>query len=216
MNIDKLLKFFVPKDHAFFPLFEKDALNLIKTTEVLKLLFSTEDQAQQETHITQIKELERIGDEITHSIFEQLNKSFITPFEREDIHELASNIDDVVDAINGIGQRIRLYKPKTYIPEYNKVAEIIFHAAKEIEFSVNNLKFGSRNKDKIIQSCIIINTLENKADDLYHTGLSFLFEREKDPFELIKKKEILETLEKSVDKAEDISDTIKGILVKMA
>jgi predicted phosphate transport protein (TIGR00153 family) len=216
MNIDKLLKFFVPKDHAFFPLFEKDALNLIKTTEVLKLLFSTEDQAQQETHITQIKELERIGDEITHSIFEQLNKSFITPFEREDIHELASNIDDVVDAINGIGQRIRLYKPKTYIPEYNKVAEIIFQAAKEIEFSVNNLKFGSRNKDKIIQSCIIINTLENKADDLYHTGLSFLFEREKDPFELIKKKEILETLEKSVDKAEDISDTIKGILVKMA
>lgn len=216
MNFDKFLKFFTPKDPSFYPLFEKDALNLIKTAEVLKQLMATEDVDLQETYIKQIKELERVGDDITHTIFDQLNKSFITPFDREDIQQLASNIDDVVDTINGVGQRIRLYKPKTYIPIFLEFAEVIYQVAQEIEKSVNLMKDPANNKDRIIQSCIIINTLENKADDLYHQGISTLFENEKDPFELIKKKEILETLEKSVDKAEDVSDAIKTIMVKLS
>jgi predicted phosphate transport protein (TIGR00153 family) len=216
MNIDTILKFFVPKDHAFFPLFEKDAQNLVKTTEVLKQLLSTEDAEQQAIFIKQIKELEKIGDDITHTIFDQLNKSFITPFDREDIQQLASNIDDVVDTINGVGQRVLLYKPKTYIPIYVELAEVLYKAAKEIEFSVKHLSDPGNNKNAIQQSCITINTLENKADELYHQGISSLFENEKDPFELIKKKEILETLEKAADKAEDVSDAIKTILVKMA
>jgi uncharacterized protein len=216
MNFDKFLKYFTPKDPSFHPLFEKDAVNLIKTTEVLKLLLSTEDLEQQEGFIKQIKEFEKVGDDITHTIFDQLNKSFITPFDREDIQQFASNIDDVVDTINGVGQRILLYKPKTYIPVYLEFAEILYQVAKEIEFSVNHLTDPGRNKEKIKLSCISINTLENKADELYHMGISLLFENEKDPFELIKKKEILETLEKAVDKAEDVSDAIKTILVKMA
>jgi len=118
--------------------------------------------------------------------------------------------------MNGVGQRILLYKPKTYIPVYLEFADILCQAAKEIEYSVSLLTDPSNNKEKIKQSCIAINTLENKADELYHLGISSLFEKEKDPFELIKKKEILETLEKAVDKAEDVSDSIKTILVKMA
>ncbi len=216
MNIDTLLKFFVPKDHSFYPLFERDAQNLIKTAEVLKLLMATEDIELQESYVRQIKELEKIGDDITHTIFDQLNKSFITPFDREDIQQLASNIDDVVDTINGVGQRIRLYKPKTYIPVFLEFAEVIYLAAQEIEKSVDLMKDPASNKDKIIESCITINTLENRGDDLYHQGISMLFDNEKDPFELIKKKEILETLEKSVDKAEDVSDAIKTIMVKLA
>lgn len=216
MNIDKFLKFFTPKDHSFYPLFEKDAINLIKTTEVLKLLMSVNDSEQQELHINRIKELEKVGDDITHTIFDQLNKSFITPFDREDIQELASNIDDVVDTINGVAQRIRLYKPKTYIPVFLEMADVLYQAGTEIEQSVSLMKDPAINKDKIIQSCITINTLENKGDDLYHIGISMLFENEKDAFELIKKKEILETLEKSIDKAEDISDAIKTIMVKLA
>jgi len=216
MNLDKFLKFFTPKDHEFFPLFEKGAQNLIKTAEVLKLLMATEDPEQQITYIKQIKELEKIGDDVTHTVYDQLNKSFITPFDREDIQELASNIDDVVDTINGVGQRINLYKPKTYIPVFNEVAEVIYQASIEIELSVRNLKDALNNKDKIMQSCITLNTLENKADELYHIGISMIFENEKDAFELIKKKEIMETLEKAVDKSEDVSDAIKTILMKMA
>jgi uncharacterized protein len=216
MNFDKFLKFFTPKDPSFYPLFERDAQNLIKTAEILKLLMSTEDLELQESYVTKIKELEKVGDDITHTIFDQLNKSFITPFDREDIQQLASNIDDVVDTINGVGQRIRLYKPKSYIPVFQEFAEVIYLAAKEIEQSVNHMQDPANNKRKIIESCITINTLENKGDDLYHLGISMLFENEKDAFELIKKKEILETLEKSVDKAEDVSDAIKTIMVKLS
>jgi uncharacterized protein len=216
MKIDNFLKLFSPKDHSFYPLFERDAQNLIKTTEILKKLMSTEDTAEQETYIKQIKELEKAGDDITHLIYDELNKSFITPFDREDIQQFASNIDDVVDTINGVGQRIKLYRPKAYIPIYKDMAEILYQVAVEIEASVNHLNDAAKNKDKIIHSCRAINNLENKADELYHIGISSLFENEKDPFELIKMKEILETLEKSVDKAEDISDTIKTIMVKLA
>lgn len=216
MNFDKFLKFFTPKDPSFYPLFERDAQNLIKSAEVLKLLLGTEDPEIQENYIKQIKDLELVGDEITHTIYDQLNKSFITPFDREDIQQFASNIDDVVDTINGVGQRIRLYKPKTYISVFLEFAEVLYQAAQEIEQSVNLMKDPAINKKKIIESCIIINTLENKGDDLYHLGISTLFENEKDAFELIKKKEILETLEKAVDKAEDVSDAIKTIMVKLS
>lgn len=216
MNFDKFLKFFTPKDPSFYPLFERDAQNLIKSAEILKLLLGTEDPDMQENYIKQIKDLELVGDEITHTIYDQLNKSFITPFDREDIQQFASNIDDVVDTINGVGQRIRLYKPKTYISVFLEFAEVLYQAAQEIEQSVNLMKDPAINKKKIIDSCIIINTLENKGDDLYHLGISTLFENEKDAFELIKKKEILETLEKAVDKAEDVSDAIKTIMVKLS
>lgn len=216
MNLDSALKFFVPKDRSFFPLFEKDAQNLIRAAELLKNLMAADGIEQRAAYTKQIKEIELVGDDITHSIYDQLNKSFITPFDREDIHALASNIDNVVDSINGTSQRISLYKPKTYIPVFRYMSEVILQAAREVEFSVNGLKDSVNNKEKIMQACINLNTLENKADDIYHEGITKLFEEEKDPTELIKKKEILETLEKCMDKAEDVSDIIKTILIKMA
>jgi len=216
MNLDYFLKFFVPKDTAFFPLFEEDVKILIKASTLFKTLMDTENIEQREPIVKQIKGTELEGDEITHQIYNQLNKSFITPFDREDIQELAATLDDVLDYINGASQRISLYKPKVLIPVFAEFAEIIFQATKEIEYSVNGLRNAGKNKDKIIQSCIVLNTLENEADDLYHMGISKLFDEEKDTLELIKNKEILNTLEKAVDKAEDVSDAIKTILIKMA
>jgi hypothetical protein len=216
MSLDSLLKILVPKDKAFFPLFQMDAKNLIKAAELLRALMYSENLAERESYFKQIKEVELAGDEISHSIFDALNKSFITPFDREDIHSLASNIDNVVDSINGTSQRINLYKPKSYIPVFKEMAEVIYQASKEVEFSVNGLSDAGKNKAKIMQACINLNTLENKADDIYHLGISNLFDDERDATELIKKKEILETLEKCMDKAEDISDIVKTILIKMA
>jgi predicted phosphate transport protein (TIGR00153 family) len=216
MNIDFLLKIFVPKDHSFFPLFEEDTKILIRAAELLRTLMATKTFEEREAINKQIKAVEHEGDEITHRIYQQLNKSFITPFDREDIQTLTSKLDDVVDYINGASQRIQLYKPKVLIPAFAEFAEVVFEAAKEIEFSVHGLKDAGKNKDQIIQSCIKINTLENKADDLYHNGISRLFEEEKDTIELIKNKEIFGTLEKALDTAEDVSDIIKTILVKMA
>jgi len=216
MNLDTFLKFFVPKDDSFYPMFEEDAKILIKASELLRNLMQTNNLDEREAIIRQIKDVEHDGDEVTHKIFQQLNRSFITPFDREDIQELASTLDDVVDFINGIGQRILIYKPKEYMPVFLEMAEITNQCAKEIETSIHCLRNTAKNKEKIIQACINLNTFENKADELHHIGLSELFEQEPDAKEVIKKKAILETLEKTIDKAEDVSDAIKTILVKMA
>ena len=216
MNLDSILKFFVPNDDSFYPLFEEDVKVLIKASELLRNLMQTNNLEERDAIIRQIKDVEHDGDDVTHKIFQQLNKSFITPFDREDIQELASTLDDVVDFINGIGQRILIYKPKEYMPVFLEMAEVIYQCAIEIEISVLSLRHAAKNKEKIIQSCINLNTYENKADELHHIGLSDLFEQETDTKELIKKKAILETLEKTVDKAEDVSDAVKTILVKMA
>jgi predicted phosphate transport protein (TIGR00153 family) len=216
MNIDAFLKVFVPKDHSFYPLFEKDAHNLISAAEQLVLLMDTDDPVKRDSCIKKIKELERIGDEITDSTYEQLNKSFITPFDREDIHELASNIDDILDSINGISRRITLYKPKKILPVYKDLANIILMSAREIGICINNLRDAVNNRKIIMQACDNIYDLEHKADDLYYLGISELFIQEKNEIELIKTKELLEILERCVDEADDVSETIKGILIKMA
>lgn len=216
MNLDKILGFFVPKDVAFFPLFVEDSSNLIRGSELLKKLVNCKTADERLEVTKEIKAVEHDGDEVTHKIFQQLNKSFITPFDREDIQELASTMDDVLDYINGASQRISLYKPKTMLPVFIEMADLIHQASIEIQTAVVALHEAGKNREKIIQSCIALNTFENLGDDLYHQGIMHLFEDEKDASELIKKKEILETLEKCIDKAEDVADTIKTIIIKMS
>jgi uncharacterized protein len=216
MNIDSILKFFVPKDHSFFPLFESDAKNLVKATELLKELMASTETVDHERIHNEIRDIEHIGDEITNKTYEQLNKSFITPFDRDDIHELTAHIDDVVDSINGISRRVYLYKPKKLVPIYKEIADLIYEAAKEIESAVQCLKDPINNKEKISQSCGIVTAIEHKADELYFKGISELFEKEEDPKELIKNNKILEYLERCVDEEEDVTDTLKAILIKMA
>ena len=216
MNIDKFLKFFVPKDHSFFPLFESDAQNLVKAAELLRELLASTDVAEHERLYKEIRDVEHIGDDITNKTYEQLNKSFITPFDREDIHELTANIDDVVDSINGIARRICLYKPKKMMPIYKELAELVYEGAKEVEAAIHCLKDPVANKEKISRACSIVTVIENKADEIYFTGVSELFEKEEDPKELIKNNKILEMLERCVDEEEDVTDTLKSILIKMA
>jgi predicted phosphate transport protein (TIGR00153 family) len=216
MNIDSFLKIFVPKDHSFFPLFESDAQNLVRAAELLREMVASSDTSEHERLYKEIRDVEHIGDEITNKTYEQLNKSFITPFDREDIHELTANIDDVVDSINGIARRICLYKPKKMMPIYKEMAELVYQGAKEIETAIHCLKDPIANKEKISRACGIVTAIEHKADDIYFTGISELFEKEEDPKELIKNNKILEMLERSIDEEEDVTDTLKSILIKMA
>jgi len=216
MNIDSFLKFLVPKDHSFFPLFESDAHNLVKAAQLLKELMSSQDINEHERLNKEIKDVEHIGDEITNKTYEQLNKSFITPFDREDIHELTAHIDDVVDSINGISRRLCLYRPKKFIPAYSQMADLIYDAAKEIEAAIHCLNDPVANKDKISAACDKVKEIEHKADELYFEGASQLFEKESDPKELLKNNKILEILERCVDEEEDVTDTLKAILIKMA
>ena len=206
MNIDSFLKFFVPKDHSFFPLFEADAKNLVKAADLLKKLMATEDRAEHE----------QINIEITNKTYEQLNKSFITPFDREDINELTGHIDDVVDTIFGVSRRITLYKPKQLSPFFIEMADLIYDAAKEIETAIHQLKDPVTNKRIITDACAKVKVIEHKADDLFSQGIFELFEKEHDTKELLKNTKILEKLERCVDEEEDVTDTLKAILIKMA
>jgi uncharacterized protein len=216
MNIDKFLKFFVPKDHSFFPLFEADAENLVKAAEHLILLMNATEVADRERIYKEIREIEHIGDEITNNTYQQLNKSFITPFDREDIHELTAHIDDIVDSINGIGRRVCLYKPKKLIPVYIELADLILEGAKEIEKAIHCLKDAGDNRIEIMAACSKVKEIEHKADEAYFRGVSSLFENEEDSKELLKNNKILEILERCVDEEEDVTDTLKSILIKMA
>lgn len=216
MKIDSVLKLFVPKDHTFFPLFESGAQNLVKASSLLKELMSYKNLDDHERLNKEIKEIEHIGDEITDKTYEQLNTSFITPFDREDIHELTAHIDDVVDSINGISRRLCLYRPKKIIPVYAEMAELIHQAALEVEVAVCCLNDPAKHRDKIMAACDKVTQIEHKADELYFTGASELFEKETDTKELLKNNKILEILERCVDETEDITDTIKSIMIKMA
>jgi uncharacterized protein len=216
MNIDKLLKFFVPKDHSFYPIFEEDAKNLLRATELLMEQMSSTDPEVHEKLHKDIKEVEHIGDMITDKSFQALNKSFITPFDREDIHELTASIDDVVDSIDGVSRRICLYKPKKLMDVYKEMAEMIHAAAIEIKICVHSLNDVAANKKEILQACDKVKEIEHKTDEYYYVAVAELFEKEKDAAELLKNNKILEILERTVDEEEDVTDVIRAILIKMA
>jgi len=216
MNIDKFLKFFVPKDHSFHPLFEEDAKNMVRATELLKEMLSSDDNEVHERINKEIKDVEHIGDQITDHAYQLLNKTFITPFDREDIHELTAHVDDVVDSINGVSRRICLYKPKKLLPVYKQMADMIHEAAKEIEISIHCLSDAAANKEEITKACNNVTAIEHKVDEYYYVAVSELFDKEKDAAELLKNNKILEILERTVDEEEDVTDTIKSILIKLA
>lgn len=215
MNFTKLMHYIVPQERKFFPMYEEAAGYLVRAAILLNKLLLIEEGEEKGNIIKQIKELEDKGDHITHTIYDELNKTFITPFDREDIHLLASTMDDVLDYINSCSQKIGLYKPK-YISRYSiEISELILQAAREIETAVKELN-NIKHPQKIKQSCSRLNDIEKQADDIYHHAISEFFEKEADAIELIKKNEIIQTLEKATDRAEDVSDVLKSIMIKIA
>jgi uncharacterized protein len=215
MNFSKVLQVIIPKEKKFYPLFEESVDYMVKAAILLNKLLLIDDLNEKANIIRQIKEYEDKGDHVAHTIYEELNKTFITPFDREDIQKLASTMDDVLDYINGCSQKIKLYKPKEISKYSIEISELIVQASREIESGIKELK-NLKQPHKIKDSCIRINEIENQADDIYHQAISDFFETEKDPIELIKKNEIIQTLEKATDKAEDVSDVLKSIIVKIA
>jgi predicted phosphate transport protein (TIGR00153 family) len=215
MKIDSIFQVFVPKDRKFFPLFEKSAENIVKSAILLNKMLLIEDINQRNAIIDEIKEVEKAGDEITHTIFDELNHTFITPFDREDIHRLTATMDDVLDLINSSAQQIKLYKIDKIPGEFVQMSELILQGAREIKNAVCDLR-NLKKASQIKKACIRINEIENLADDVYNFSISDLFENEKDAIKLIKIRDILASLESATDFAEDVSDVLKTIIVKQA
>lgn len=213
MSIDKLFKILTPKDNTFYPLLEEDVENLLQISELLCQLMKSRESSSWMSLIADIKELERAGDDITNRIYDHLDKSFITPFDREDIQDLATSIDDVADHINRACSRIMLYKPKRFMAELADLAEIILASVQLLDQGIKELKNMDSNA-MLTDICIKISKLENNADDTYHKAISRLFEEETDPIELIKIKDILKSLERATDEAKSVSNVFKTIVIK--
>jgi len=216
MKIDAILHALLPKDDSFFILFERDAENLLSAAGVFRDLMtnsiSKEERAQK---IRKIEEIEHRGDEFTHQIFKALGKTFITPFDREDIHTLASKLDDILDYIQGAANRIILYRVDEISPEAERLAQFVYEGVVELHKAIGLLR-ELRKADVINESLVKINSMENEADDLFERAIASLFDTCKDPIQLIKVKELLVSLETATDQCEDAANAIESILVKHA
>lgn len=215
MSLNSIFQYFVPKDKKFFPLFEQDSANLIVMAQRLQEAVNTEDLVRRKELFKEIEDLEHVGDEITHQIHLELSKNFITPFDREDIHQLTSAIDDVADYIHGSASRMNLYKVITITQPIKDLSDLILQACQDVDKAVRELR-NLKNIRNIADSCVRINSIENQADYVFDKAVGELFEYEKDAVNLIKYKEVLSALETATDMCEDVANVLESILVKHA
>jgi predicted phosphate transport protein (TIGR00153 family) len=216
MSLNSIFQYFVPKEKKiFFPLFEQAASNVVAIATVLVEAVNSANPVTREELFKQIDKLENKGDELTHQIYLELGKNFITPFDREDIHALATAIDDVADNIQGAANRMSLYRIDEYNEHIRKLSDLILQGSVDLEKAVRELK-DLRNIRAIADSCIRINSIENQADYVFDRAVADLFLYETDAIKLIKYKEILAALENATDMCEDAANVMESILVKNA
>lgn len=203
----------IPREEKFFELFSKASKNLLAATDEFKKLLNDYQNVQEK--VKRIGGFEHEGDIIIHEIMDKLNRTFVTPIEREDIHALASGIDDVLDLIHETADIMHLYGLKSPTPQVLKQTDILFDAVEQLDKAVNSLQ-DLKNTRRLLDYCIEINRLENEGDDLLRTTLAELFYKTTQPLDLMRLKEVYEHIEQALDKCEDLAVIIEGIVVKHA
>jgi len=201
---------FIPKEEDFFKLFDESAYNIHTAAKLMKEMVDNYSLA--EVKAKEIFDVEYEGDRITHEIIRKLNKTFITPIDREDIYNLASSLDDILDFIEGVTDRLIIYRIEEPTPECCKLVETILRMTEIITWSVSKLK----ELGHIYDHCIELNRLENEADRITRDAIVRLFEEEKDPIAVIKWKEIYEKLEDTTDACVDVANILESIVLKNA
>jgi predicted phosphate transport protein (TIGR00153 family) len=204
------LRKILPRETSFFQMFIQQAENV--EAGAIAMVEMLDNFAEVASKADKVEDYEHIGDTITHAILRKLNQTFVTPFDREDIHELASKIDDVIDLVDAAATRIVTFRVRTLRPGVADLATTVRLAATQIVAAVKLLDKGNG----ILDHCIEINRLENLADRQCRDLIVNLFEQEKDPVEIIKWKEIIETLEFAADKCEDVANVIETVTLKNA
>jgi predicted phosphate transport protein (TIGR00153 family) len=199
----------IPKEEAFFDLFKKAAHNVIEGSRLLKeMMENFHDPAAQ---ARRIKDVEHVGDGITHDIATRLNQTFITPLDREDIHDLASALDDILDAVEAVADRFVIYKIKKPTDAALRLADILYRASVAVGCGVDRVGMSHAH----INECSVeVNSLENEADRVSRDAISELFEKETDPIAVLKWKEIYETFEEGTDRCEDVANILERIVLK--
>ncbi len=200
----------IPRESKFFEMFAELSRNITEGARLLQDILQHSREA--DSRVQQLQEIEHRADDITHSIITKLNQSFITPFDREDIHRLASSLDDVLDFVNAAAVRLNMYRIVDPPPASAELAGLIVQQSEELARGVSLLQ----NNQNVLAHCVEVNRLENEADRVSRKAIAELFEREKDPIQLIKNKELYEVLENATDKAEDAANVLEGVALKSA
>jgi uncharacterized protein Yka (UPF0111/DUF47 family) len=215
MELKNIMKIFMPKDRIFYSLFEEVADGVTKMGRLLKAVVSEPDVDKRAALISQVEEQEHVNDDLTHRVFTELGRNFITPFDREDIHYLASALDDICDYIYATAKKINFYKINPNDSGIQKLADLIVDGTIQIGLAVNELR-NMREMRKITDALVKINSIENAADDVFDLSIENLFEHEPDAKEVMKKREIYQVMETVTDKCEDAANVIETIIIKYA
>lgn len=200
---------FMPREEAFFDLFQRSSKNVIEGGRLLKELMENFQDVPEK--VQRIKDVEHQGDEITHDIVKRLNQTFITPLDREDIHDLTTALDDILDEIDAVADLFVIYKIGRPTEAAVKLAEILFRASEAIGKGIDQLAGGDLKGNHFT---IHVNSLENEADRVSRSAISTLFEEETDPIMVIKWKEIYESFESGADCCEDVANVLERIALK--
>lgn len=214
-GINTMLKIFLPKDKIFYQLFENVSEVLVKMGDKLKDVVNEPDFDKRAKLIQEIEDMEHINDDYTHTIFTELGKNFITPFDREDIHYLATSLDDIADYIYASAKKINFYRVNPIDIGFNKMADLIALGCRQIEIAVKELR-NMKNMRLITDALVSINSVENQADDIFDMSIERLFATEPDAKEVIKKREIYQVMEIVTDKCEDAANVMESIIIKYA
>jgi Phosphate transport regulator (distant homolog of PhoU) len=215
MKLDKILQIFVVKEKKFFPLYIQSAENIVKAASLLIDLTKQDDPDERRIYSRRIKECETAGDNITDTIIDELMNAFVTPFDRDDIHQLAEDMDTFLDCIRDSSKKFAIYQPKGTDKKLTEIAEYLYKDAEL--FLQMTQKFATMRDDvqALDQLCDQVKENEHIVDDIYESYMSSIFVNEKDYIELVKKKNIVQALEDTSDVAKRLSDTIRSIVVKM-
>jgi uncharacterized protein len=201
----------LPREEKYFDLFNRVAQQLNTCAQLQQKLFDDFDNRVE--YANQIKQIEHICDELTHDIVKRLNQTFITPIDREDIHALATGLDDVVDAIEYTARRVVLYHLEAPTEHARKMSDVLVRLALKLEDAVNALE---NDGQRVLQDCAAIHTLEEEGDTYHHDAVDKLFTQERDPITILKTKEIYEKMERTIDKCEDVANVLEAIVLKNA
>ncbi len=200
-----------PREETFLPQFGRAAQVIVDAARVLDSM--AEEPGTGVDRAAEIKRLEHQGDQIAHETFDLLNRTWITPIDREDIHVLVKNLDDVLDYIDAAASRIVLYKITTTTPELKKITAVIVQSAIAIQKALALLS-DLKHSRQILEACVEINRLENEADTVAQLAIGKLFAEATDPIEVIKWKEIYDFVEGATDRCEDVANTLEAIVIK--
>lgn len=215
MGLNSIIKIFLPKDKVFYSIFEQMGANLIEMGAAFRAAIEEENPTKRIQMLRALEDLEHKNDELTHKIFVELGQNFITPFDREDIHYLATSLDDVADFIYASSKKIVNYQVQEIDQFMKDMVIVIQNAIKSLAKALHELR-NMKNLHAITEACVQINSLENQADDLLDDAIIRLFATKIDAIELVKLKDIYQDMEVITDKCEDAANVIESIIIKYA